>query len=179
MQIFRVTQTHRLRSVFNMLTALAVAATFLLAACGNTFTAVRVYPTPNLTPPAGLTGAALTNWQVEHTQRPVRDLNTLVQQLKHATNIATTGRTIPLNRKVGDVDQFWVQSANNLYQKISAKVVYITAHTYDYVQEGTVVDLKALKSSADLFENSFSVTDRRFSVLSGPLVSMGTPISLF
>jgi len=97
------------------------------------------------------------------TPHPVRDLYSLAQRLKLHTPdpIPHVGRTTPLNAHVGQEDAFWVSNQDTRrYSRITAKLVYVTAHVYMYVQDGQAVNLGALQFSANTFESKIYPTDR-------------------
>lgn len=141
-----------------------LVALLTLAACGG-----ATHPPPtglneaSATPPPGLSAAGLLAWRVWHTPRPARDVVALAQALRHVAGpIPTVARTAPLNRVVGDDDTFWVRGDAGTYQLITAKLVYVTPHVYDYVQDGATVDVSALKAAADTFENTIYPAGQRF-----------------
>jgi immune inhibitor A len=97
------------------------------------------------------------------TPHPLRDLYSLAQRLKLHTSspIPHVGRTTPLNARSGQEDVFWLNNSDTrTYSRIRAKLVYITPHIYMYVEDGQEVNLQALQSSANVFENQIYVTDR-------------------
>lgn len=147
----------RLRRVF---AGLMLGVFSLVAACGNSPPHGSTTPYEvNATPPPGLSGPALVAWHVLHDVRPLRDPIALAETVQHVAGpIAPVVRTTPLNAQLNQEDTFWVQPG----QQIIAKLVYITPHVYDYVQDGTTLDLSALKASADRFESSLLVTDHRY-----------------
>jgi immune inhibitor A len=143
---------------------LGLVAVVAVAACAGSTHHPRSIPSEaDATPPPGLSGPALLAWQIWHVPRPARDLISLAERLGHVAGpIAPVVRTSPLNEQVGQEDSFWILTTSDQYARIQAKLVYITPHAYVYVEDGAQVDLSALKMSADLFENSIYVTDRRF-----------------
>ncbi len=134
------------------------------AACSNSSNQRHHVPSEaNATPPPGLKGPALTSWHVLHDVRPSRDLISLALRLKHVAGpIPTITRSAPLNEQVGAEDRFWVLTSRSTYQQITARLVYITPHVYDYVEDGVALDMSTLRASADLFENTFYPADRRY-----------------
>ncbi len=116
---------------------------------------------PSLTP-GNLQSLKQTEQIMLMTPHPLRDLYSLAQRFKlhTATPIPHVGRTTPINGQVGQEDAFWVSNLDTRrYTRISAKLVYITAHVYMYVEDGQQVDLTALQSSANLFETKIYPTD--------------------
>lgn len=132
----------------------------LLTACSTTSRPHSSFSEVNATPPPGLSALDLQAWRILHTPRPARDLVQLVSEMRQITAPRVT-RTTPLNEKLNADDTFWIQTDQNTYRHITAKLVYITAHVYDYVEDGTPEDLSALRASADLFESSIYVTNQR------------------
>ncbi len=132
----------------------------IVAACGGNPSHQSIPPYEvNATPPPGLSGPGLLAWHVLHDVRPPSDPIALAQSVKHVTGpISPVTRGSPFNAALNSEATFWVEPG----KQISAKLVYITPHVYDYLEDGTTVDLGALKSSADRFENSLLVTDHRY-----------------
>lgn len=132
----------------------------IMAACGGSNSHPSIPPyEASATPPPGLTGPQLLAWHVLHDARPARNLVALTSALKHVAGpIPTVARTTPLNAALNQEDTFWVAPG----QQIPAKLVYITPHVYDYLEDGTVADLSAIRASADRFEASLLVTDHRY-----------------
>ncbi|WP_069804797.1 immune inhibitor A domain-containing protein [Thermogemmatispora onikobensis] len=86
---------------------------------------------------------------------PPRDLYSLAQRLKlhDPQPPPQRGRSTPLNAHPGQEDQFWLLNLDtHRYERIRARLVYVTPHVYMYVEDGQSASLTALKSSADLFE---------------------------
>ena len=135
----------------------------LLAACSGPGANQHPLALPGkaTAPPKGLSGPALTAWYVLHTPRPSHDLSALATRLKHVAG-PIASRATPLNEAVGAEDHFWIQPTRATYKSITAQLAYITPHVYDYVEDGTPVDMKALRAAADLFESTFYVGDRRY-----------------
>ncbi len=114
---------------------------------------------------ASLSQAQANAQSVLTTPRPQRDLYSLTQHLvKHlAQPISPQTRSTPRNEQVGNVTQFYVVNPSQTgYHQITAMLVYETPHLYVYAQQGATVDMQALKTSADLFENSIYATDRSY-----------------
>ena len=149
-----------IRYVRRLQIGLLVLALAMAAACGGASSHPPVPPYEvNATPPPGLTGPQLLAWHVLHDVRPARNLVALTTALKHVAGpIPLVARTTPLNAQLQQEDPFWLAPG----QQIHAKLVYITAHVYDYVEDGTVADLGALRASADRFETSILVANHRY-----------------
>ena len=133
----------------------------LLAACGGGSTGAKPppYSEVNATPPPGLSGPALTAWHVLHDVRPARDPIAIAQGLRQVAGpIPTVARTTPLSVQIGAEEHFNAPGGD----PIVAKLVYSTAHVYAYVQDGATVDVGALKASAERFETSIYIANRRY-----------------
>jgi immune inhibitor A len=142
---------------------LCLLGAFALASCGvNTHPPLTSFPTPDLTPPAGLSGPALDAWRITHLPRPANNRADVAQRLFGATPTNKSSNAPSLNRHVGDRDTFWIPTQNGGQTQITAQIVYITPHAYAYVMNGVTLDLKSLRSSVDLFENALTFIDRRF-----------------
>lgn len=119
-----------------------------------------ILPSPS---PESLSGLLQTEQMLLMTPHPMRDPYSLAQRLKlhTATPIPHVGRTNPLNARVGEEDSFWISNLDTRrYSRISAKLVYVTAHVYMYVEDGQAFNLGALQASANVFENKIYPTDR-------------------
>jgi len=136
----------------------------LLTACGGGNQSHPHIAPSKASPPPGLSVPARLAWDLVHTPIPARNLSDLAQRLGHVSGpIPTIARSAPLNAQKGQEDTFWIRTGDDLtYGQVTAKLVYVTPHVYDYVEDGATFDQKALQTSADLLESSFSVTDRRF-----------------
>lgn len=139
---------------------LSVVMICLLTACSTTSRPHTTFSEVNATPPPGLAGPDLQAWRILHTPRPARDLLQLAAQMRQIT-VSRVTRTTPLDEKLNAEDTFWIQTDQNTYKQITAKLIYSTPHVYDYVEDGTPTDLGALRSSADLFESSIYITNQR------------------
>ncbi len=163
-----------------------VLVVLLLAGCSLISVRKTVAPTPVATQPAaacpswartaspdipapqpGASASAVEEYnaaRVLQTTRPVRNLYAITQSLvKHLPSaIPCRVRAQPRNEHAGDVRTFWVVTSSLTgYRQISAKLVYVTPHLYMYVEQGTNLNLSAVRASADLFEGSIYQTDRR------------------
>jgi hypothetical protein len=125
-------------------------------------------PAPaSIAPPAQQTTAALAQYAAQEllqTPRPILNpyatsLNPLAQR---AAPFPCLVRTTPRNEKVGQRTAFWTYDAdNNSENQVMAQLVYVTPHLYMYVQDGSNVDVTAIKASADRFESQILPTDER------------------
>ncbi len=97
---------------------------------------------------------------------PTRDLRDVTLRLADpGVPIPQVVRDKPWNFKVGDKHSFWVsrESADkheNFW--ITATLVYMTPHTYFWVEDGVKFNQGKLKAAADRFENKTYPTDRAF-----------------
>ncbi len=124
-------------------------------------------PTNNLLSPTptteSLASLIQTEQLLEHASHPGHDLYSLVQRLKlhTSTAIAPVVRITPLNARLGQENLFWISNQDTLhYNRIRAKLVYITPHVYMYVEDGLLANLAALQASANVFETKIYPTDR-------------------
>lgn len=148
---------------YRSFTTFILLIVLLFSACSSTTPTIVIRPVTPSHPPSNVVGPALTNWYVEHTLRPKRDLLALAKQFGKVSNTTSLSINPPvIDYPVNSVADFWVQNSSSDYVSIQATLVYTTTHAYFYVENGTQYDLKALKSSADLFENSILPTDHRF-----------------
>lgn len=143
----------------------------LLSSCtsasntGTQATPVAQQPGNNL--PSPTTQALPSLQQTEQlllmTPPQASDLLSLARRLKThaATAPARVNRTTPLNRQAGQEDTFWVDNQDmESYSQIRARLVYVTAHIYMYVQDGQPFSQAAIQTSADTFEQQIYPGDR-------------------
>lgn len=65
--------------------------------------------------------------------------------------------------KLGDKDTFWITNSDTAEQnQITATLMYITPHSYFWVEQGTEVNEGDMKALMDTFENDIYPTDREF-----------------
>ena len=78
--------------------------------------------------------------------------------------ICNVPKTVPGKKyDLGDKEKFWIVNADtNENSQITATLMYITTHTYFWVEEGTNVDEGNMKTLMDTFENKIYPTDREF-----------------
>jgi hypothetical protein len=95
---------------------------------------------------------------------PTRDLRDVTLRLADpGMPIPEVARDQPWNFKVGDKHSFWVSREDdhkNFW--ITATLIYVTPHTYFWVEDGVKVNQGRLKAAADRFENKTYPTDREF-----------------
>ena len=120
-------------------------------------------PFPVYTPPAPDAGqdtlALLTQVEV-----PPRDLRILTERLRaNAGPIPKVVRETPHTYRVGDTATFWVSNQDdNRHFQITARMLYMTAHVYMWVEEGASVNQRDLQASAERFEGNTYQTNRQF-----------------
>lgn len=146
-----------------------LACLLLLSSCslgGQPRGTAPSVPEINLPPPKpeSLQNLLQTEQSVLMTAHPARDVYDLARRFKlHTTTpIPHIGRTTPLNAQIGQEDSFWITNLETQHlSRIQAKLVYVTAHVYMYLEDGRQVSsMAALQSSADLFETKLYPTDR-------------------
>lgn len=78
--------------------------------------------------------------------------------------ICDVPRTVPAKSyRVGDTEQFWITNSDTAsHSQITARLVYITPHSYFWVQEGTQYDEGEVQALMDTFENEIYPTNREF-----------------
>ncbi len=104
---------------------------------------------------------------------PGRDLISITQRIKLHSDapIPEIVNVTPPNYVVGTRHQFYIADLiNKDYNSATATIKEVTAHAYWYVKDGYAVDLQALKTSAQYFEEHIYPTDRQ---AFGPEVSPG------
>ncbi|HMA34956.1 MAG TPA: hypothetical protein VKY74_10805 [Chloroflexia bacterium] len=121
------------------------------------------HPPPNLA--ATLQDAQSTAAALAHAAIPGNDEYALTAALRLQTDtpIAHVARTTPLDRHVGDIDQFnlaRIKEKDNI--PISATVRLVTDHAYWYVQNGLDVNLGYLRDSATNFEDHIYPTNHQY-----------------
>lgn len=92
---------------------------------------------------------------------PENDPYELACRLQAICNVSTT---VPAKQyQLGDKEQFWISNSDTAeHQQITATLMYITPHSYFWVEEGTDVDEDEMKALMDTFENKIYPTDREF-----------------
>jgi hypothetical protein len=100
------------------------------------------------------------------TNLPVRDQRLLAMRLKHAgREVPEIAKTTPLPYQLGDTDTFWVIDNSQIPPRqfqAKARLIYITAHSYWWVEDGFDVQAADLQRSAEQFENHTYPTNRAF-----------------
>ncbi|MEO7020846.1 MAG: hypothetical protein ABI234_11900 [Ktedonobacteraceae bacterium] len=140
----------------------------LLSSCATSSSA-SVQATPDVDQPGSnlpspttqaLPGLLQTEQMLLMTPHPARDLLSLAQRFKGYTPPAHPAKSVPLNEQVGQEQNFWLENQDtSTYQQIRARLVYLTAHAYMYVEDGQPFNQAALQTSADTFEQQIYPTD--------------------
>lgn len=98
---------------------------------------------------------------LNQTLVPENDPYELACRLK---GICDVPRTVPAKTyKVGDTEQFWVSNNDTAeHRQITARLAYITPHSYFWAEEGARYDEGEVKRLMDTFENEIYPTNREF-----------------
>jgi hypothetical protein len=98
------------------------------------------------------------------TTIPGRDVYDLTVRMKRHQGdpIPHTVRTTPIVRQVGDEDTFNIANEGESYYKLPATVRFVTDHAYWYVANDYEVDMAALESSTQVFEEQIYPTNRKY-----------------
>ena len=131
---------------------------------------LTVTPSAGLKPPSDLRRESVppeavdTAKLLESVNIPERDLRDVTARLADpGVPILEIARNQPWNFKAGDKHGFWVSREDdhkNFW--ITATLVYLTPHTYFWVEDGVKVSQNNLKTAADHFETKTYPTDRAF-----------------
>lgn len=131
------------------------------------FTEIPTFSVPTVTSPSSATPAAeenITSYTLDvlnQTLVPENDPYELACRLKGVCDVP---RTVPAKTyKVGDTEQFWVSNSDTAqHRRITARLVYITPHSYFWAEEGTKYREADVKRLMDTFENKIYPTNREF-----------------
>jgi hypothetical protein len=94
---------------------------------------------------------------------PENDPYEMACRLKEICNVSKTLPAPSIPYKVGDKQKFWLlNSDTNENFQINATLLYITAHTYFWAQDGVTVNKGNMKTLMDTFENKIYPKDREF-----------------
>ncbi len=108
-------------------------------------------------------GAYLTEFLVHSVAAPRRDDYDLYSRLKKDLGPNPPRTTTKPVYQLGDKDTFWVlDQERKQYYKVNATLVALTAHVYMFLDDGFKVDVNALRTAAEAFENKVYPTNRRF-----------------
>ncbi len=116
-------------------------------------------PTLDQTPVESISPETLETLNL--TLVPENDPYDLACRLK---GICDVPRTVPAKSyKVGDTEQFWVSNNDTAeHRRITARLVYITPHSYFWAEEGASYRESDVKRLMDTFENEMYPTNREF-----------------
>lgn len=118
-------------------------------------------PVPTLEPtPAGSVSLE-TLETLNQTLVPENDPYELACRLK---GICDVPRIVPAKTyRVGDTEQFWVSNSDTAeHRQITARLVYITPHSYFWAEQDARYDEGEVKRLMDTFENEIYPTNREF-----------------
>jgi immune inhibitor A len=142
----------------------------LLCTSCTTNSNANVQATPDVNQPGSnlpsptiqtLPGLLQTEQVLLMTPHPTRDLFSLAQRFKGYRPSGHVAQSVPLNEQVGHEQNFWIENQDtSAYQKIRARLVYLTDHAYVYIEDGQAFNQAALQASADIFEKQIYPTDR-------------------
>jgi hypothetical protein len=126
-----------------------------------TFTAL---PSATLTATPPSAAENITTYTLDvlnQTLVPENDPYELACRLKGKCDVP---RTVPAKTyKVGDTEQFWISNSDTAqHRRITARLVYITPHSYFWAEEGTKYREADVKRLMDTFENKIYPTNREF-----------------
>lgn len=118
-------------------------------------------PVPTLKPLPADPASFETLETLNQTLVPENDPYELACRLK---GICDVPRTVPAKTyRVGDTEQFWVTNSDTAeHHRITARLVYITPHSYFWAEEGARYDEGDVKRLMDTFENEIYPTNREF-----------------
>jgi len=98
---------------------------------------------------------------LQNTLVPENDPYELACRLEGVCNVPET--VLGKEYTLGDKEVFWtINSDTNEHSQITATIMYITPHSYFWVEDGTDVDEDEMKTLMDTFENEIYPTDREF-----------------
>lgn len=98
---------------------------------------------------------------LSETSVPENDPYELACRLQAICNVSTTVQAKTYS--IGDQETFWISNSDTAeHEQITATLMYETAHSYFWVEEGTDVDEGDMKRLMDTFENEIYPTDREF-----------------
>lgn len=152
-----------------LLACACLAVVLLSIAFGARFWPPSAEPNATVPEQAGRTQAQEVLDQnvtaVTEAPRPDRDQLALVARLKSgagAPPASPTAPAAPPQRRVGDVERFWVgdQDRNEHFQ-ITATLRYVTPNAYFYVDNAQRYDENGLRTSAETFNTRTFPTDIR------------------
>jgi len=130
---------------------------------GDTATETPVSPTEDTVIPVDAQAASETLQTLIDTFIPNNDPIDLARRLAGKTGIPTTMDPSLPKPSLGDVKPFWVSNVDTNEQfQVDAELVYMTPHSYFWVQTDLDYDKSDLISLADTFESKIYPTNREF-----------------
>jgi hypothetical protein len=118
-------------------------------------------PAPTLEPAPPETTSSDTIEVLNNTLVPENDPYELACRLKQICDVPGTAPA--KTYKVGDTEQFWVINSDTAqHRQITARLVYITPHSYFWAEAGARYNEGDVKRLMDTFENEIYPTDREF-----------------
>jgi immune inhibitor A len=118
-------------------------------------------PTAQINRPETGTVSTDTLNTLSETSVPENDPYELACRLQAICNVSTTVQAKTYS--IGDQETFWISNSDTAeHEQITATLMYETAHSYFWVEEGTDVDEDEMKRLMDTFENEIYPTDREF-----------------
>ena len=128
---------------------------------GSPFSPPTATPVVEVTRPPVVDISTETLETLKSTIVPENDYYELACRLDGTCDVS---KTVPgKSYNLGDKEQFWINNADtNENNQITATLMYITPHTYFWVEDGTKVDEKNMKALMDTFESKIYPTDREF-----------------
>ncbi|MFN2304332.1 MAG: hypothetical protein ACK2TV_11445, partial [Anaerolineales bacterium] len=128
---------------------------------GSPFSPPTATPVVEVTRPPVVDISTETLETLKSTIVPENDYYELACRLDGTCDVS---KTVPgKSYNLGDKEQFWINNADtNKNNQITATLMYITPHTYFWVEDGTKVDEKNMKALMDTFESKIYPTDREF-----------------
>lgn len=123
-------------------------------------------PGPVSPNPTGITLAAAQESAARllATTIPGRDLYDLTIRMKRHQGgpIPHTVRATPIERKVGDKEEFNIANEGESYYKLPTTLQFITDHAYWYVADDYDINMNALENSTQVFEDQIYPTTRKY-----------------
>ncbi len=124
-------------------------------------TTVTPQPTAEINrPPIDSVSSDVLN-TLNETSVPENDPYELACRLQAVCNVSQTVQSKTYS--LGDTETFWITNSDTAeQQQITATLMYVTPHSYFWVEQGTDVDEGDMKQLMDTFESKIYPTDREF-----------------
>ncbi len=118
-------------------------------------------PTPSVERPSTDTISTETIETLGKTIVPENDPYELSCRLEAICNVSKTVQA--KSYQVGDKEKFWILNSDTVeYTQMDATLLYITPHSYFWVEDGADVNQQDVKALMDTFENQIYPMDREF-----------------